>query len=65
MNDDSTIVYLTLAVIGTSVAGNQALKPHWQHQEVFHPWDARAAGSVARESHLLLSTKNPSAGTPG
>ena len=47
MNDDSTVVYLTLAVIGTNVAGNQALRPHSRHQEVSHPWDARATASVA------------------
>jgi hypothetical protein len=48
VNDDSTVAYPTLAVIGTNVAGNQALRPHSRHQEVFHARDARAAGSVAR-----------------
>jgi hypothetical protein len=47
VNDDSTVAYPTLAVIGTNVAGNQALRPHSRHQEVFHARDARAAGSVA------------------
>lgn len=47
MNDDSTVAYPTLAVIGTNVAGNHALRPHGRHQEVFHARDARAAGSVA------------------